>query len=845
MFVPKLSINFAIKYLYLQESIKMINKLLPLLKHLLVIIGFMIIALIYFYPTLQGKEIIQTDNIQYKGMAKQMNDYRSEYGKETYWIDSAFGGMPTYQLGANYPYNYVKRIDRIIRFLPRPADYLFLYLVCFYFLAFVLTNDLWISILSSLAFGFSTYLIVILGVGHNAKAHAIAYMPLVLAGILLVFKKKYLFGFLVSTIALSLEIVANHFQMTYYLLLMVLILGICLLMDAILKKQLKHFFVSISILLITGLLSFGLNSTNILATQQYTQDTTRGKSDLTIKPDGSPKESSSGLSKEYITQWSYGISETFNLLIPRFMGGSNSEKLDSNSSTYNALLKLGASPNVALNIVQTQIPTYWGEQPGVSGPAYIGATVLLIFLISLFLVEGKYKWWIVGSSLLCLLLSYGHNFELLTNFFIDYVPLYNKFRAVTSIQTILELAIPVLTIFGLSKLFDKSIDSNKKNRALKYSFFILSGIIVFLVLFKSSLFEFANSRELKQLNSTSNDLLGAFIEDRKALFSNDAWRSLVLIGICSIIILAYLKNKISSNLTFLFLGSIMLFDLIPVDLRYVNDESFTSSRILRNYFQPTQADKEILKDTSNFRVFDLSSGFFSGKASYYHNSIGGYHAAQPKRIQNLYEFYLAKGNQSVLNMLNIKYIITSSDNGSTQIVKNEEINGNAWFVDKLSKVSTADDEILALNTIDTKTIAVVQDNIWQNYIENNKQMMDFIDADSQFKIEGSNEVHLIKSKQDRLKYNTKNLNPGFLVFSENYYQPGWQAYIDGKPVDHIRVDYTLRGLIVPKGNHTIEFIFQPKVIQTGSIITNISLFVFVIIIVGYFLYKRFFQTDRL
>src|SRR5690606_9691383 len=432
-----------------------VKKFLP---HVLVIIGFVAISLAYFSPVLSGKQIFQSDIMQYIGMSKQQNDFREATGKETYWTNSAFGGMPTYQLGAKYPHNYIKELDLTLRFLPRPADYLFLYLAGFYVLLLVLKVDYKLAILGALAFGFSTYLIIILGVGHNSKAHAIAYMPLVLSGIILTFQKKYIFGFLLTTIAMGLEIVANHFQMTYYLMFLILILGIAYLVDAYKKNLLPHYFKSVGILLTAVILAVALNATNILATQEYAKESTRGKSELTINPDGSPKEITSGLDKEYITQYSYGILETFNLFIPRFMGGGNGEDVGTDSATYEAFRRLGATTTQAAE-ESKRAPMYWGDQPIVEAPAYVGAVVLFLFVFALFLVKGRLKWWLVGGAIFSLLLSYGKNLSFLTDFFIDYVPLYNKFRAVTSIQVILELCVPILAVFGLVKLFN---DFDKK-----------------------------------------------------------------------------------------------------------------------------------------------------------------------------------------------------------------------------------------------------------------------------------------------------------------------------------------------------------------------------------------------
>ncbi|MBT8273288.1 MAG: hypothetical protein KJO77_05750, partial [Bacteroidia bacterium] len=465
-----------------------------ILPHLIVILGFVVVALAYFSPVLKGEQIYQSDIVQYTGMAKQQKDFRQSTGEETYWTNSAFGGMPTYQLGAQYPHNYIKKLDHTLRFLPRPADYLFLYLISFYILMLVLKVDYRLAVIGALAFGFSTYLIIILGVGHNAKAHAIAYMPLVLAGIILCFQKKYFVGFLLTAVALGLELSANHFQMTFYLMLLVLVLGIVYLIEAIQKKMLPHFFKSVGILLIAVIIAVGLNATNIMATQEYVKESTRSKSELTINPDGSLKEASNGLDKNYITEYSYGIVETFNLFIPRFMGGGSYEDVGKDSETYDAFRKLGATPVQALQEAK-RAPTYWGDQPIVEAPAYIGAVVLFLFVFALFLVKGRLKRWVVATSILALLLSYGKNLGFLTDLFIDYFPMYNKFRAVSSIQVLIELSVPILAIFGLSRILNDFEQEEDKLSALKYTSLILGGLGVLFFLFKGSLFDFAGAND--------------------------------------------------------------------------------------------------------------------------------------------------------------------------------------------------------------------------------------------------------------------------------------------------------------------------------------------------------------
>ncbi|MGB5357766.1 MAG: hypothetical protein WBN11_13840, partial [Eudoraea sp.] len=461
--------------------------------HFFSIVIFVVAALAYFYPVLQSKTIEQSDIIQFTGMAKEQNDFRQKTGEEPFWTNSAFGGMPTYQLGAYYPNDYVRKLDRFIRFLPRPADYLFLYFLGFYILLCTMKVDYRLAVLGALAFGFSTYLIIILGVGHNAKAHAIAFLPLLLGGIILTFRKNYIWGFLLTAVAMALEVGANHYQMTYYFMLLVLVLGIAYLIDAIRKKTLADFFKSTGLLIIAVILGIAANATSLMATKQYADWSTRGKSSLTLDPDGNLKESKAGLDKEYITQYSYGISESLNLLVPRLFGGSNSEDLGEDSKSYDFLIEQGLPRTQALEFSKG-LPLYWGDQPGVAAPAYIGALIILLGFMGIFLIKGRLKWWLVVGILMSLFLSWGKNFGLLTDFMIDYFPLYNKFRAVSSIQVILELCAPILAIMGLKQLLLDKVSGKEKLAALKKSVIVVGSIIVGLFLFKG-MFDFIGASD--------------------------------------------------------------------------------------------------------------------------------------------------------------------------------------------------------------------------------------------------------------------------------------------------------------------------------------------------------------
>lgn len=780
-----------------------LKKIFP---HLLILVGFVVVALLYFSPVLQGKAIFQNDIKQYIGMSKQQKDFKAETGEETYWTNSAFGGMPTYQLGAKYPNNYIKKLDLALRFLPRPADYLFLYLLSFYILLLVLKVDFKLAAIGALAFGFSTYLIIILGVGHNSKAHAIAYMPLVLSGILLTFQKRYVAGFLLTTIAMGLEIVSNHFQMTYYLLLLVIVLGVVYLIDAFKKQVLPHYFKSVGILVLAVFLSIGLNATGVLATQEYVKESTRGKSELTINPDGSPKETSTGLDREYITQFSYGIVETFNLYIPRFMGGGNFEHVGKDSAVYKKFRSEDA-------------PTYWGQQPIVEAPAYVGAVVLFLFVLGLFLVKGRLKWWLVGGTILSLLLSYGKNLSFLTDFFIDYVPLYNKFRAVSSIQVILELCVPVLAVFAMVRLLNDFEKKEDKFKALKYTTLITGGIAVVFLLLKNSLFSFSGANDGYYIQQYGQDFVNAVKDDRKSIFAADTLRTLILVMLSSVTIFAFLKGKLKEKWVVVLFGALILFDLVGVAKRYVNNDDFIAAIKVNKPFTTNAADKEILKDKGHFRVFDITNEGLQNrtKASYYHNSLNGYNAAELKRYREVFDFYVAKNNMNVLSMLNTKYIIVDTQEGVVPYV-NDDANGNAWFVEELEQVGSANEEILALDSLDTKTKAVFTKSA--------------LIEPGTFHVDSLAYITLKEVRPNYLKYETNNAHDGFAVFSEIYYGNGWKTSINGEPIDHTRVNYTLRGMEIPKGKHVVEFSFDPDVVKTGSTISLGSSVLLVLLLLG-------------
>jgi len=793
---------------------------------LLAIIGFVLISLIYFYPVLQRKQIFQSDIAQYTGMAKEQNDFRASTHIEPYWTNSAFGGMPTYQLGAKYPHDYIGALDDVSRFLPRPSDYLFLYFLGFYGLLLVLKIDPLKAFFGAIAFGFSTYLIIILGVGHNAKAHAIAYMPLVIAGFLLVFRKKYVWGGLLTLFATALEINANHFQMTYYLLIFLLVLVGYFTYQLIKEKDFKGLGFTFGTLAIAGIFAIGANATNLLATTEYTKFSTRGKSELTFNADGSKVTENSALSRDYITEYSYGIAESFNLIAPRLFGGSNNEALGTDSSMYQFMINQGVPEVQAIDYVKG-MPTYWGDQPIVAAPAYVGAVVFFLAFLALFIDNRKIKYVFFGGAMIALVLSWGKNFPSVTNFFIDYVPMYDKFRAVSSIQVILELCFPVLAVMGLQSFFQLNADEQKKGLLQTTLFGIGTLVILF---FAKGLFNFSGSGDEYFLKSYGPAFVDALKADRKTMYSADLLRSSFFIVITAAALWLFIKNKLKQQTTIIVIGLVMIFDLFLVDKKYVSEKDFVSKREVEVPFQATPVDLQILKDSSNYRVFEINGNLSSARASFFHKSIGGYHAAKPRRMQQLFDYQIAKNNLEALNFLNVKYLIQTDKDGKEFPIANPDANGNAWFVSQVKVVHSADEEMKALDKLDSKNVAVINTNNFEvkktNFV---KDSLSIITLDSY--------------QPNDLKYTSINTNEGLAVFSEMYYKNGWNAYIDGNKVDYFQADYVLRALPIPAGKHSIEFKFEPQVVQTGSTITLISSIGIVLLLIAGIYFERKKNTE--
>ncbi len=653
-----------------------------------------------------------------------------------------------------------------------------------------------LAVLGALSFGFSTYLIIIIGAGHNAKAHAISYMPFVLGSIIYVVRKKYIIGFILTAIFLGLQLTANHFQMTYYLMFIVIVLAIWFVVKCIKENDRVHLIKTIVVLFTSLVFSLLMNSSNILTTMEYSKESTRGNSSsLTINSDGSPKENfSKGLDREYITQWSYGVFESLNLFIPKIVGGGSSEKLDSNSSFYQILRKSGYSPLESNQIVKNS-PTYWGNQPFVEAPAYVGIAVFFLFVFSVFLYRGNHRSWLLASIILSLLLSFGKNFSFLTDLFISYFPIYDKFRAVSSIQVILELCIPIMAILGLSSLFSDKIMTKSKIRALNFTGMLFLLILIVLYLIKGFL-PFSGISD-QYMDET---IVEALIEDRKEIYVRQLLKSFIFISIIYSLIFLFIKEKLKKNYFIVSLAIIISTDLILFSKNYVNGENFVDAVNVENPYNLDEVYKSIIDDKSDYRVLDLTEN--STKPNYFFNSINGYHAAKLGRYNDVMDFYLNKNHLNTLSMLNAKYIIFNQE-GEKQIFKNEFSSGSAWFVKENINVFDDDQEIKSLDTLNYKEISVSQSFESKKYYNNTSSIV------------------VAEKKSDYIRYDVSSDDTGLIIFSEIFYPKGWKAYINDKEVTIERFNYILRGLEVPKGKHRLEFVFDPTIVKLSS---NISLF---------------------
>jgi hypothetical protein len=792
-----------------------LNQLAP---YLAAIVIFITLTIVYFSPLLEGKKLKQQDIAQWKGMSKEIVDFRAKTGEEPLWTNSMFGGMPAYQISVEYKANLVRYVDDVFKLgLPHPAGLVFLYFIGFLILMLVLGIDPWLSIVGAIAFAFSSYFFLIFEAGHNSKAHAIGYMAPALAGIILTYRGKYLVGGIFTALFLALELFANHMQITYYLGLIIMAYGISELIFHIKEKKIKSFIISSVVIVAAGLIAVGTSATNLWATYEYGKETIRGKTELT-----SEKENrTTGLDKDYATGWSYGVGETMTLLIPDYKGGASMGSVGVKSETYKALVQNNV-PQESINQIINNLPLYWGDQPSTSGPVYVGAILVFLFILGLLVVENRYRWWLLGITILSIMLSWGHNFMPLTDLFFKYVPGYNKFRSVSMTLVIAELTIPLLGMLALRKVFAADTDKKKMIRQLAYATGITAGIALFFALFGGSLFSFIGAQDTQYKDYFPDWVMTAIRADRASMFSSDSWRSFIFILLSAGVIWAYLTNKLKKYPVFALLALLILIDLWTVNKRNVNDDDFVRKNLVNVPFQPTQADEMIMKDVDpDYRVINFTvSPFNDASTSYFHKSLGGYHGAKLRRYQELIEHHLAKQNMSVYNMLNTKYFIVPGQDKQPTVQINMKALGNAWFVKHIEWVNNADEEINALTNFNPADTVIIDKRFEDN-------LKGFTIANDSTGI-----IKLKEYKPNHLTYESNAGTQQLAVFSEIYYAHGWDAYVDGKPAPYFRANYVLRAMLVPAGKHEIEFKFDPPVYRIGEKISLASSIFLLLMLAG-------------
>ena len=810
------------------------------------ILLFVLISFLYFLPSvMDGRILIDHDASAGVGAGQEAKEYYEENGERTRWTNSLFGGMPTYQISPSYSStDTLKGVEKVYRlFLPEYVWLVFVMLLGFYLLLRAFEFSPPMAALGGVLWAFSSYFFILIAAGHLWKFITLAYIPPTIAGIVWTYRKKYILGGAIAALFASLQLISNHIQMTYYFLFVILFIVIAYFIKAYKEGELKAFTKSTLVLMGSALIAVAINSSNLYHTYNYSQESTRGKSELTLN---SESNNNKGVDKEYITQWSYGIGETLTLLIPNSKGGASKPLISNEAAMEKA--------NPQFYNLFNQFTQYFGDQPFTAGPVYVGAFVLFLFIVAIFIVKGPIKWALLGATVFSILLSWGKNFMPLTSFFIDYIPLYDKFRAVSSILVIAEFTIPLLALFGLRQLIKDKDNIFKYKKPLLIGFICTAGVALIAVLAPQFVAgSFVTGREIQALSQAPIEIASPFmdnlVEVRSSIVKSDAWRSflIILVG-CFILYIAH-KKRIKNTVTITLLLLLCLIDLWNVNKRYLNDGLFVPKTNLTHEFKPNEADKYILNDKDpNFRVLNFTSNTFNeNHTSYWHKSIGGYNAAKLRRYQELIDLHIQGEMQNiigkvtkkedeyeplspmdypVLNMLNTKYFILGKDKNG--VLENPFRAGNAWFVEDLLFVNNANEEITKLGDINPLTTAVV-----------NNEFKDKINSTSNVK---PGNIDLIKYEPNQLTYKVNSETGGTALFSEIFY-PGWKAQINGKDIPLIRANYILRGIDLPKGNYELQLSFKPTSLKVTETIAYIGLFSLLLLFLytGFLSYRKYKQ----
>ena len=814
------------------------------LPHVLAVVFFLVLAAVYFSPLVfEGKTLAQHDIVQFNGGAHEAAQYREATGREALWTNSMFAGMPTYLISTRFPGDLSVYLHKVFTLdLPAVFANLFLALLCGYGLFIALGTRPLVAVVGAVAVGFTSYNLIILAAGHNTKSLALAYAPLVLAGLLVTFRRNLWLGVLLFALGLTMNVRSNHLQITYYLLLLVVVFGVVELIFAIRQHRLKGFFIRTGLLSLAALLAVGVSFGRLYTTAEYGKYSIRGGSELKTPPPAGPDQQNqpgaadgaggSGLDRDYAFSYSYGVGETITLLIPNYYGGASGGSLGENSATAKALNGLGVPP-VQLREYLQQLPLYWGDQPITSGPVYVGAIVCMLFLLGLFVADRRTRTWLLAGTILSILLAWGKNFETFNDLMFDYFPAYNKFRAVSMALVIAQLAMPLLAILALSRVLrarfapvapartalpGQATDSPETADLKRKLLYAVGGTVGLCVLAYLAGLGADYAAPVDAQLQQQGFPLEALRADRAGLMHTDVLRSIVFIALAGGVLWFFLQHRLTATVAAILVGLLMLVDLWGVDKRYLNDAAFRPGTVAAQ-FVPTPADQQILQDPDkDYRVLNLQNPFNEAQTSYFHKSIGGYHGAKLRRYQDLIERQISRNNTQVLNMLNTRYIITPEG----QVQRNPAALGNAWFVTDVEKVQSPDQEINALTSLNPATTAVVDASKFPVPQDN------YVAAGSS--------IQLTNYAPDDLKYRADAVQDGFAVFSEIYYKDGWNAYLDGKLTPYVRANYVLRALPVPAGKHTIEFKFEPKVYAIGNTVSLVSSIALILALLGGLVY---------
>lgn len=804
------------------------DKIKKMIPDALAVVFFILVGLVYFYvPTTEGLVLTGHDHTGGSGSGAELQEYFERTGERTRWTNSQFGGMPTYQMSPSYgSTDTLTAIEHVYQLgLPTYVMYVFVMLLGFYILLRAFNFKVWMATLGAVLWAFSSYYFIIIAAGHIWKFMALSFIPPTIAGLVLCYRGKYLAGGVTTAFFVALQILSNHIQMSYYFLSVMFLMALAYLIQAVRQHQLAHWFKATAVLVVAGILGVCINLSNLYHTYQYSKESMRSKSELTHKDIKDPSnQTSSGLERDYITQWSYGIGETWTLLVPNTKGGASMPLTQSKTAMEKA--------DPQFMPIYQSLGQYWGDQPGTSGPVYVGAFVLTLFVLGLFIVKGPMKWCLLAATILSVLLSWGKNFMGFTDFFLDYVPMYDKFRTVASILVVAEFTIPLLAMLALKELFDKPEELPQRMKAVYLSAALTGGVALLFALMPDlffgnyiSMMEQSMFQQAAQAGYIPQDMVMPILnnleEMRRAVFVADAWRSVIIVAIGLLLLVAFYLKKMNATVVTAGLIVLCLTDMWQVNKRYLNDAMFTEPLQNMKETVKTPADDFILQDKSlDYRVLNLASNTFNeSNTSFFHKSIGGYHPAKLRRYQEVIEEHIVPEMSTfgatvaqcggrldsingdslfpVLNMLNVKYAILPLQDGKTAPVLNPHANGNGWFVCNVKYVNNADEEIMALHNTPLKKVAVVD-----------KKFQDILESETSVAETAAGVVQITQYDANKLTYEVNSPKGGVVVFSENYY-PGWTATIDGNPVEIARANYILRAIKVPAGKHTVVFSFDP------------------------------------